>query len=805
MHHSAWALVICALALLLGMAVVDDYGVFGDTQDQRAIGAATLRHLAGEDGLNRLWPPWNRLYGPIFEAQLALLERVLDSEDSRSLYLARHLLTHLFFLAAGFAGYLLAYRMFGSRWLGLFALALFLLHPRIYANSFFNSKDVPFLAMFMICLWLAHRAFRPSGNGTAIHGAFAICGAFAVCGVAAAVLTNLRVGGVIFVAVVVFMCLCDVVLAAGWRERRRVIASGTLFALSFVCTYYATMPYLWTDPVERFAEILRVLSAHPANYLQLFQGESMRASEIPRSYLPVWFGITTPPLALLLGIIGFAALVWRIAAALFRPGARLRAMLGNTPLRFEVLVAACFVLPVLAVILLQPNLYNGWRQLYFLFAPFVLLATSGLGALVGCLRRALALLSPRVPAAVVGGSLAALGLGGIAYEMARLHPHQHLYFNLLANRPGVAAPQRFQMFDEFGRKHSYAHILEEFTLKELTLEELADPEEHADEVFNIHLYRARQNEFSQMGAVYKPGLELFGQREQKRFASDRNADPDFYVNDRAFPPSLYERRVYGQLIVRVTTPDLSRVDDATADAYRTLYRDATATVPALRGDVDVYRSEAAITWVKEDCAEGDLHRSMTMIALPLDGGGDRHEQHVDGVRIGDACLWQTPLPAHAIAKIIFPRIGALASDAYLEERRRGLAAISATPPAARSTFDVYLQDRTLFYVKTPCVQKDAEAPFFVHVRPARVGDLPRSRRLHGFDTLDFRFGGFDTHWNYAASDLFDGVCMATLELPDYPVASIATGQYVRGGAGLWRVDVDVGEDDSDPSRQDDPA
>ena len=776
-----WALAICALALLLGVVVADDYGVWVDTYVQRAIGEATLRHVAGERGLNLLWPPTDRLYGPIFEAPLRLVERIFFAEEGRGLYISRHLLTHLFFVFAGFTGYLLICRLFGSRWLALFALALFLLHPRIYAHSFFNSKDVPFLGMFMICLWLAHRAFGASDNGATR--------AFALCGVAAGLLTNLRTMGLVFVAVVVFMRLCDVAAAGGWRERRRAIASCALFVFASIATYYATMPYLWADPLQRFGEVVTVMLAHPTDKPQLFQGETVLGSELPPTYVPIWFSISTPPLALVLGAIGFAAVVWRGATGL-------ASALRNTPLRFEMLVAACFVLPVLAAVVLRPTLYNDWRHFYFLWAPVVLLAASGLRMLSeGVYRACRRFLPPRLPAVTIVAGLATLGLAAIAVEMARLHPHQHLYFNVLATGPGAAAPlrERYFMADVFGRARGFAHILEE----------LAEREE-SDTIFNVWMRKSGRPESAPRGlgiTQSKKDMGLFSPRDQQRFKFDQNVDPDFYVRGRwhvlgrpgtGFPPVLYERRLYGQLIAQVTTADLLRTHRATADSYRALYRQVIAGAPALSGETDVYRSETAITWVKKACAAEDLNHGRIMTLVPLDADRPRQTFRADGVRVDDACLWQTPLPEYAIAKLLFPGIGALASDAYLQERRRLHAAVSATPAAARSTFDLYLEDGTLFYVKTPCVQADTEAPFFVHVRPAHLDDIPHVRRRLGFEALDFRFGSVETSWHYAAGDIFDGVCMATLALPNYPMASIATGQYAGAGDNLWRVNIGGG-------------
>ena len=117
------------------------------------------------------------------------------------------------------------------------------------------------------------------------------------------------------------------------------------------------------------------------------------------------------------------------------------------------------------------------------------------------------------------------------------------------------------------------------------------------------------------------------------------------------------------------------------------------------------------------------------------------------------------------------------------ERRR----LEASEPAARSVFDVYLEGDTLRYLKSPCVPKDTEAHFFAHFFPpdaafARGGYDPTE-----FDGVNFRF--------LASGRIFDGACIATAHLPDYPIAAIRTGQFVsdsmagRGASdeGAWEV------------------
>ena len=97
--------------------------------------------------------------------------------------------------------------------------------------------------------------------------------------------------------------------------------------------------------------------------------------------------------------------------------------------------------------------------------------------------------------------------------------------------------------------------------------------------------------------------------------------------------------------------------------------------------------------------------------------------------------------------------------------------ITAGEPAVRADFDIYLSENELIYVKEPCVPADTKAAFFLALYPVDVNDLPDDRKQHGFDNLDFGFGGHGL--------IIDGKCMARIPLPEYAIARIDTGQYVR--------------------------
>ena len=111
------------------------------------------------------------------------------------------------------------------------------------------------------------------------------------------------------------------------------------------------------------------------------------------------------------------------------------------------------------------------------------------------------------------------------------------------------------------------------------------------------------------------------------------------------------------------------------------------------------------------------------------------------------------------------------------ERRR----LEASEPAARSVFDVYLQDGALSYLKAPCSERDYGTEFYRYVHPVDLDDLPARFRREGFHPTRY---GLSLRERGA---VFDGVCLMTLRLPTYPIAAVQTGQWLPGEERLWEV------------------
>ena len=626
---------VWALFLITSLAIVDDYGVSIDTIPQRAIALSTLNYVLHDDP-GRLRVVVDRFYGAAFELPLFLLERALGLEDPRHVYLTRHVLTHLWFLIGGFCCYLLARRLSGDRLAALLVMLLFLLSPRLYAHSFFNSKDAVFASAFVMALLFASRAFDKDSLG-----------AYRWCGAAAGLLVNLRIMGVVLFAIVLVFRAWAWFRAGGRGARRRVAATAGAFALWGGLVLLISLPYLWGDPIGRLSEYWTVLVDHPSyRGHQLFRGEVFSGAALPWDYVLHWFAISQPPATLLLGLLGLGALGLAASGAFRRgAGAGTGAAWGVAELRFGVLLATCFALPLVAFVLLRPTTLPGWRHFYFLHGPFCLLATFALMGLrqlpVRGLRRGL-----------LGGAACALtaaGLGAAALEMAQIHPNQHLYFNFLADRK---TPERLRTryitgyyFTEL--RQGYEYLLRQTPAAIINMEK-----QYFSQIFNL-------------------GRMLLPAADRRRFTHDPSRGPEFYLNatgaatwsslpEEPFPPVLHRFKVYNNTVLTVSTPDLSQVAPAMADEYRALHQAATAGEPVARENgYEVHRHGQRLAWVKEACEPGALMREFRLKLYPANAyhlpvhlrKWGYFKFSVRGVRFDGKCLGATQLPDFALLRV----------------------------------------------------------------------------------------------------------------------------------------------------------
>ena len=746
-------LIICALFLLAGLALAGDYGIATDEEDQRRIAQANLNYLLGQD---YIIDELHILFGAAFELPLLLAEQALGLEDYYYIHRLRLTLTHLFFIVGAFFCYRLAYRLFNNRLIALFALLIFLMHPRLYAHSFVNSKDLPFLTLFVIALYLLERAFR---RDTA--------GAFILLGIAVGLLTNLRIMGVMLLAAVLAMRGLDLFYAGNGPERKAILRTAGLFALAAGLTWYAVTPFAWANPIDYLAASLNLTANHPVvPPWQLFQGERFPSTDLPPQYNAVWFGITTPPLIMLLGLVGMAAGFCR------RPGAVFR----NTRRRFAGLLLAAFLLPPLAAALLDSNQYDNWRHFYFIYAPFCLLAAGGLGWLAGKFSRW------RPGRAGVYG-LAGLGVGLIAWQLIQLHPGQYDYFNFLVDR---TTPERLRTQYEMNSwQLAYREGLEYLRAR------------HPGETLVV-----RGEGIGRQRKILPPAARQRlpaggGRADYAILQQDLNQpEPDFSL--------AYRRQIYSNTRMALRPLHPARMTPEIVAAYRELYRQTAAGEPIIRADYDVYLNNRQLVFVRENCAPEEPEawfgvrifpkRLETLPPLLRHGYSSYAGIRAHGVRLDNFCLAVLRLPDYARDDLILFRSaegtyrpGSLPAWSELYSLSRpGLGEVidgyrrNRPPPAESGAFEVFLDRESgrnrLLYAKENCTPAEYATLVTLHIYPGNRADLPAEHQVNGFDNRDFALSNYGGRPGEA--------CIAVVFLPDYPIAAIRTGQE-----GIWQVNL----------------
>jgi hypothetical protein len=402
--------------LAIGCAVIAatyrDYGITWDEGVQAEYGDLVAAYFAsgGEDTRG------NELlnlkhYAPLFD----LAGSLAVSWSGGDAFEIRHFLIALTGLGtvAGVALYAFSFGGLTAATVSAITLATM---PRFHGSAFNNPKDIPFacaftFSMLALATWLG--APRPRRARALLTGlAFGLAlgvrpGAFPILVVLAAFVAAWR-------------------LATSTPSERDTLRPTTLFldAVLLVIVAWVTMvaPWPWAhqSPLAHPIAAMREAASFSTTFEVLFDGTTYSSDRLPRIYLPKYLLVTTPPLVLLLAAVGLFAPRHRVF-----DGADTDAGLRRT------LVYAWLLLPIGAVVLLRPNLYDAYRHFLFLLPAVALLAGLGAKAIVDTVRDGVA--RRAVIAAILVASLLPIA------SLHRLHPYASTYFNTFAGGLAGAA------------------------------------------------------------------------------------------------------------------------------------------------------------------------------------------------------------------------------------------------------------------------------------------------------------------------------------------------------------------------------
>ena len=179
---------------------------------------------------------------------------------------------------------------------------------------------------------------------------------------------------------------------------------------------------------------------------QIYLGVDIR-NKIPWHYSLVWFSVSSPPFYV--GLFGLGGVV------LLNRSRRSRLREHFQSLRDMYLVAACGVLPILAVIILKSVIYSDNRQMYFCYPALLLICIYGFKFLIEKLREI------NIHWQAWASVILILGLAYPVYFMVQYHTHENVFFNFMAGSRMSVIMTQFTM-DRWGlaSKDALEYILE---------------------------------------------------------------------------------------------------------------------------------------------------------------------------------------------------------------------------------------------------------------------------------------------------------------------------------------------------------
>ncbi len=406
--------IILLANLLVGGFIFRDYGLSLDEPLYYAYGEAIgyaydpIEWFSGDFVLTRAFGPSPADHGNRGPAYLLIARIPAKLLQHAGLDLASswHLVNFIAFQIGLYFFYRLCLRWM-TPWAAIGATLLLSTQPIIWEHAFINPKDPPFLSFFTISLELGFRMADKIRLLPSKDGAWTNLHIILLPAVMLGLTSNLRViGPLVAVLVGLYLLSFRKFELLGWLIPYGIIAYAMMVL---------TWPYLWSNPIGKFFDVVRFMADNPTTLRVFFYGQLYPADDLPLRYLPTLMAFTLTETVWLLAVPG--ALV--ALAKIFRRSIDAPSL---------ILTMGWFVIPFGYVLVKRPPMYDGFRHFLFIISPVFILA----GILLDSIQRFIQHTCQKVLL------ISILLLPGLAADIT-LHPYQYTYYNTFVGGTGKAA------------------------------------------------------------------------------------------------------------------------------------------------------------------------------------------------------------------------------------------------------------------------------------------------------------------------------------------------------------------------------
>lgn len=362
------------IIFLVGIIIFPHYGISIDEDNSRLNGLVSLKYileLFDLDVFNKLQNlPLPQIHeyneqgnGVIFDLPLSFIELTFNLDNSRDIFLYRHFFTFLIFFISLIFFYMILKKRFHSYLFAILGVLLLVLSPRIFAQSFYNSKDIVFMSLNIINLYYGIRYLRNSNLKN---------------GILFSVSSGLSIGcRILGIYLPVLICIFKIIqiLRSNKGLKKQFLQLFQVFVLILLATYIF-WPYLWANPFINFYKAFVNIGFLDVNLYNFFLGEYIPVQFVPWNYSFIWIAVTTPISYIILFLIGIVLIVRRIIQRIFKINeiSTYNDLWRGNGEKVDILIFLNFLIPIITVIILHSSLYTGWRHLFFVYPSLIFFA-----------------------------------------------------------------------------------------------------------------------------------------------------------------------------------------------------------------------------------------------------------------------------------------------------------------------------------------------------------------------------------------------------------------------------------------------
>ena len=325
-----------------------------------------------------------------------IVAKYQNIDDYGAKLISKHFVVFLFFFISGVTFYLILRKIIKNKNFCYFSTLIYFFYPYLLGQSFFNSKDIPFMTVWLLCSYLSFNMIEKLNKKNLITNSSTI-----ILGIFTAYLISIRVTGILillqyFVTFLLFISSRNMNFYVFLKNYYFNLGQ---FIISIILFIYFLNPIYWTNPLE-IVNAIKSMSYYYHDICTQTLGTCMRAKDLPATYIPIWLSVKLP-FIILLGVILIPFTERKILSN------------NNNKIIFGSILVISLLIPLLLIVG-NTNLYDEIRHLMFLMPFFFILGTASIFILSKKLFYLIGVLT----------------LSIFIYENIKINPYQYIWFNL---------------------------------------------------------------------------------------------------------------------------------------------------------------------------------------------------------------------------------------------------------------------------------------------------------------------------------------------------------------------------------------